>query len=268
MQIAPLVLVGSTWIWIGFMILVIVGLWLLVSILATVAITVSLPPSRTSTHSHLAILVVYPSRLGLIVLVAILAAVPMRVIGLVTLVPLGSLAIATSIGFCLPPLKKTLTSSHVLMAPPLHAWKALLSRPDWRSGFCGYKELPPNAGHRMWLEYWEFRPWMTQAIWEEIESAPYKLVNKSADHFSNEGTCTILVDPFNNGSRLTIIDEIQDYDPIHRCLYQMKSPNTVSHSEYVIQVDARHLEILMEHTIANRIDLDDITLAQRNDPSL
>lgn len=261
--------VNSQWIWI---VLIILGLWFLSRFLAIVVIAF-LPPKITLTRNHTYLLIAHSLWIGSIVLIGFVAEISPKLVSLIVLVIFVPLAIAAALGASLPPLKSRSISSYVLKPLPEQAWAALLGRPHWRNGFCGYDELPTHQGHRVWLEGGEHI--FAVATWEEIEAiAPYKFVKKSADRFSLEHTRTFLIEPVVQGSRLTIIDDVDDFGPTSRFFSQyflryLKNNSRVvqNHNSGLVEMDLRHLRILVHHGIySGRVDLDFDALVQ-HEPS-
>jgi hypothetical protein len=258
-------------IWWGLAILVV--LVLLGAMLEKVVVLASLRVKKTSPSRHVLTLAVdwifrsidfifllFP---GLLVGLWVLAALPVKLIGLVVLVILGLLAVAAVVGASLP-VKTTFTRGYIVKAAPEQVWQALSERPDWRSGFCGYEELAPKGGRSRWLVYHEwFKPGTVEAVeWDP----PSKLALKPADRRRYDvSSCTYTIEPVDGGSRLTITDDAELHNPIDRLFERYAT----ARDRRYLQSEARHLRILFQHAIFTcRADLDDATLVRRDDRSL
>ena len=135
-------------------------------------------------------------------------------IGVVILVILGLLAAIAAIGASLPE-KHTATRSATFPAPPERVWAVIAGPPTWRPGVMRYQELPPQDGHRVWVE---FGKGGSKMAYEVVESEPpRKLVTRIADpHLPFGGTWTYVIEPADGGSRLTITENGEVYNPIFR----------------------------------------------------
>jgi len=263
--------------WIAFMVLVILGVIAELRldyprleltglfILALLGhLTLVIGTRKNSRSNHALILVVKWLWIAFLILVIVgfLAALPMKRIGLIVLTILVSLAVMAAIGALLP-VKTTFTRSYVVKAVPEQIWAALSDRRDWRSGFGGIDELPPQDGHRRWVEHYEIG---TKRTWEEAESTPpYKLVFTSANQLSyGSKTSSYVVEPVDEDSRLTIIDDYCLHNPIGRFFERYVATARNRELEY----EAGRLQILVRHhTYSGRADLDDATLVCRDEGS-
>lgn len=123
-------------------------------------------------------------------------------------------AFVIAIGAMLPKNHLASRSAHFQQAPQA-IWDAITGPPDWRPTVRSFEQLPPRDGHRRWKEIDKHG----QAIaYESVEeSPPRRLVTRIADpKLPFGGTWTHEIVAEANGSRLTITEAGEIYNPIFR----------------------------------------------------
>lgn len=157
---------------------------------------------------------------------------------IVVLVLGGIAVVITAMGFSLP-IQHTATRSVTLHASPQQVWEIISGPPTWRPDVVRYEELPPQDGHRMWIEYGKGGSKMT---YEVVESdRPQKLVTRIADpHLPFGGTWTYAIQPnADGGSTLTITEDGEVYNPIFRFISRYIMGYTETMDRYLAALQTR-----------------------------
>lgn len=125
-------------------------------------------------------------------------------------------ALATLIGSRLPPSHRV-ALSHTFAAPPEVIWSVMTNIdafPSWRAGVKRIERLPDRNGYPTWIE--EGRSGRLTVTFERMDR-PRLLVGRIADpKLPFGGTWTYEVTPDGNGSRLTITENGEVYNPLFR----------------------------------------------------
>jgi uncharacterized protein YndB with AHSA1/START domain len=128
----------------------------------------------------------------------------------------GIVMIAALIGFLLPRSHRA-SREQVFAAPPEALWSAITNVdafPQWRSDITRVQVLPDRDGRRMWIEEGRSGK-MTFVV--EASDPPRRLVTRIADpKLPFGGTWTYDITPSNGGSRLTITEDGEIYNPLFR----------------------------------------------------
>jgi uncharacterized protein YndB with AHSA1/START domain len=128
----------------------------------------------------------------------------------------GIVMIAALIGFLLPRSHRA-SREQVFAAPPEALWSAITNVdafPQWRSDITRVQVLPDRDGQRMWIEEGRSGK-MTFVV--ESSDPPRRLVTRIADpKLPFGGTWTYDITPSNGGSRLTITEDGEIYNPLFR----------------------------------------------------
>lgn len=138
------------------------------------------------------------------------------ILGLLIGVPIAVLVLAAGIGLLLPQ-SHTASVSAQLDAPPDRVWTAITgveTFASWRPGIDGVERLADRDGLPVWRETGTYGA-MTIAVtaWE----APHRLVTRIADEdLPFGGTWTYVLEPANGGTRLTITEDGEIYNPFFR----------------------------------------------------
>jgi uncharacterized protein YndB with AHSA1/START domain len=102
-------------------------------------------------------------------------------------------------------------------APPQALWSAITNVdafPRWRTDITTVQSLPDRDGRRMWIEQSRSGK-MTFVV--ESSDPPRRLVTRIADpNLPFGGTWTYEITPSNGGSRLTITENGEIYNPVFR----------------------------------------------------
>jgi uncharacterized protein YndB with AHSA1/START domain len=143
----------------------------------------------------------------------------MRWITIVLLVPVAIAAIgalAAFIGSRLPRSHRV-SRERLLAAPSDVLWRALTdieAFPTWRADLRRVQRLPDRGGKTTWIE--EGRSGTVTFVFERMD-APHVLVSRIADpNLPFGGTWTCEITPMPNGSRLTITEAGEIYNPLFR----------------------------------------------------
>jgi uncharacterized protein YndB with AHSA1/START domain len=128
----------------------------------------------------------------------------------------GIVMIAALIGFLLPRSHRA-SREQVFAAPPEALWSAITNVdafPQWRTDITRVQVLPDRDGRRMWIEEGRSGK-MTFVV--ESSDPPRRLVTRIADPKRPfGGTWTYDITPSNGGSRLTITEDGEIYNPLFR----------------------------------------------------
>ncbi len=138
----------------------------------------------------------------------------LKSIALVLLVLLGVIALIALLGSQLP-VKHQVSHTAEFRQSPRQLWDLVSGPPTWRPDVRRYEVLPPEDGHRKWREYGSQGQKITYEVVEE--DPPQKLITRIADpHLPFGGTWTYEITPEGTGSRLTITENGEIYNPIFR----------------------------------------------------
>lgn len=134
------------------------------------------------------------------------------VVGVVVLL----IAIVVAVGAMLPKSHVAARSARYAASPDA-LWASLTepaSFPQWRDGVTRVELLPDDAGQRGWREYTKH----DAVAYRVLESqAPRRFVARIADeNLPYGGTWTYELAPANTGTRLTITERGEIYNPVFR----------------------------------------------------
>jgi uncharacterized protein YndB with AHSA1/START domain len=125
-------------------------------------------------------------------------------------------AIAVLIGSRLPRSHRV-SGERLLATPPDVLWHTLTdieAFPTWRTDVKRVQRLPDRDGKTAWIE--EGKSGKMTLIFERLD-APHVLVSRIADpNLPFGGTWTCEIAPMSNGSRLTITEAGEIYNPLFR----------------------------------------------------
>jgi uncharacterized protein YndB with AHSA1/START domain len=125
-------------------------------------------------------------------------------------------ALAALIGSQLPRSHRV-SGERLLVTPPDVLWRTLTNIeafPTWRTDLKRVRRLPDRDGKTAWIE--EGRSGKMTFIFERTD-APHVLVSRIADpNLPFGGTWTCEIAPVPNGSRLTITEAGEIYNPLFR----------------------------------------------------
>ena len=128
----------------------------------------------------------------------------------------GIVMMAALVGFLLPKSHRA-SREQVFAASPEALWSAITNVdafPQWRTDITKVQVLPDRDGRRMWIEEGRSGK-MTFVV--EASDPPRRLVTRIADpRLPFGGTWTYDITPSNGGSRLTITEDGEIYNPLFR----------------------------------------------------
>jgi hypothetical protein len=132
----------------------------------------------------------------------------------VLLILVGAIALVALLGSQLP-VQHSVSRTAEFRQSPQQLWDLISGPPTWRPDVQRYEVLSLENGHRTWREYGSHGPKIT---YEVVESdPPRKLVTRIADpHLPFGGTWTYEITLTSDGSRLTITENGEIYNPIFR----------------------------------------------------
>lgn len=129
---------------------------------------------------------------------------------------IAAVLLAMAVGLFLPETH-TATVSVQITAPPDSVWAAITSIDDfpaWRPGIERVERLPGRAGRPVWRETGTYG---TITFEEVAADPPYRLVTRIADEDQPfGGTWTWTLEPEGGGTRVTITEEGEIYNPFFR----------------------------------------------------
>ncbi len=98
---------------------------------------------------------------------------------------------------------------------PQTVWDVISGPPTWRPDVKRYEVLPSDNGERKWVEYGSQGQKITYEVVEAVP--PTKLITRIADpHLPFGGTWTYAIAPTDSGSKLTITENGEIYNPVFR----------------------------------------------------
>jgi hypothetical protein len=138
----------------------------------------------------------------------------LKSIVMVVLILLGAIALIALLGSQLP-VKHEVSRTAEFRQSPQQLWDLISGPPTWRPDVQRYEVFSPADGHRKWREYGTHGQKMTYEVVEE--NPPQKLVTRIADPRLPFGGAWIYeITPEGTGSRLTITENGEIYNPIFR----------------------------------------------------
>jgi hypothetical protein len=138
----------------------------------------------------------------------------LKLIGLVLLILACVVGLIAFLGSQLPE-QHVATRTADFQQSPQAVWNVISGPPTWRPDVKRYEALPSDNGQRKWIEYGS----QGQKITYEVVEAdpPNKLITRIADpHLPFGGTWTYEIVPATSGSKLTITENGEIYNPIFR----------------------------------------------------
>lgn len=153
---------------------------------------------------------------------------------LMVIIGIAALTALIAIAGSLIPKGHTATRSTVIGIPPDVLWQALTdcsAFPQWRSDVKAVEILPDRDGHKVWREDGK----NGKITLETIESIPpRRLVLKIADpDLPFGGTWTYLIESSATGSRITITEDGEIYNPIFRFMGRIFFSQTATIESYL-----------------------------------
>jgi len=148
------------------------------------------------------------------------------------------------IGYMLPK-SHVASASARFAAPPDSIWRSLTdvaAFPAWRPGLSRVELLPDENGHRGWREIGKH----DAVTYRVVESAPpRRLVTRIADqHLPYGGTWTYDLTPDGSGTRLTITENGEVYNPIVRFVSRFIMGHTSMMETVLRALGTRHGETI------------------------
>ncbi|MBI4470663.1 MAG: SRPBCC family protein [Acidobacteria bacterium] len=154
----------------------------------------------------------------------------LRVLGLVVVI----IVIAASIGAALPK-EHVATRTTLLRQPPETIWQVITDyggSPSWRRELKTVERLPDHDGNPVWREIDQHGQGMSLETVEAVP--PNRLVRRIADQdLPFGGTWTYELVPAEGGSRLTITENGEVYNPIFRFMSRFLFGHTASIDSYL-----------------------------------
>jgi len=152
-------------------------------------------------------------------------------------VSVGLIAVVALIGALLP--KNHLASRTVRFnQSPETLWEVLTNHPaepSWRSDLARVEQLPDVNGHALWREVFKNGEVMTLETVEAIP--PHRLVRRIADKsLPFGGSWTIEREKFDPGSRVTVMENGEVYNPIFRFVSRFIIGHTATIDRYLAMV--------------------------------
>jgi hypothetical protein len=148
----------------------------------------------------------------------------------VLLILLGAIALIALLGSQLP-VKHRVSRTAEFQQSPQQLWDLISGPPTWRPDVQRYELLSPEDGHRKWREYGTHGQKMTYEVVEE--DPPQQLITRIADpHLPFGGTWTYEIAPEGTGSRLTITENGEIYNPIFRFVSRYVQGYSATIDEY------------------------------------
>jgi uncharacterized protein YndB with AHSA1/START domain len=153
---------------------------------------------------------------------------------LVIIIGIAALTALMAIAGSFIPKAHTATRSTVIGRSPDVLWQALTdcsAFPQWRSDVKAVEILPDHDGHKIWREDGK----NGKITLETIESTPpTRLVLKIADpDLPFGGTWTYQIEPNATGSRITITEDGEIYNPIFRLMGRLFFSQTATIEGYL-----------------------------------
>ncbi len=119
-------------------------------------------------------------------------------------------------------------------APPEVVWKTIndvAAYPTWRKELSHVELLPEHHGHRVWREHGNFGS-VTMEQTEAVE--PTRMVGRIMDStLAFGGEWIYQIEPLSGGSRLTVTEEGEVYNPIFRFLSRFLFGHTATIDAYL-----------------------------------
>ena len=145
----------------------------------------------------------------------------------------GLIALMAIIGALLPKAH-TASKTTIINKPPEVLWQAMTdcsAFPQWRSDIKNVEVLPDRDGHKVWREDGK----NGKLTLETIEaSPPSRLVLRIADpDLPFGGTWTYELQPSGSGSRITITENGEVYNPIFRFMSHVTFSQSASIETYL-----------------------------------
>ncbi|MFY9553998.1 MAG: SRPBCC family protein [Blastocatellia bacterium] len=145
----------------------------------------------------------------------------------------------------LMPKGHTASRTTVIKAPPEVLWQTLTdcaAFPEWRADVKSVEVLPDRDGHRVWREDGK----NGKLTLETIEAnSPSRLVLRIADpDLPFGGTWTYDLQPSAGGSRITITENGEVYNPIFRFMSKVFFSQSASIETYLKALGKKHGEDL------------------------
>jgi uncharacterized protein YndB with AHSA1/START domain len=155
----------------------------------------------------------------------------------VTLAVVGGAAVL--IGLALPQSHVAYRSAH-LSSPPEKVWStitAVAAFPEWRPDVASVEQLPPQNGHMIWREV--SRKGNKLTFEAETSEPPRHLVARIVDKgLPFGGSWDYEIQPDGTGSRITITENGEVYNPIFRVVTRFMS-QTATLDKYLTALAAR-----------------------------
>jgi hypothetical protein len=155
------------------------------------------------------------------------------------------------IGYMLPK-SHVASASARFAAPPDSIWSSLTdvaAFPKWRPGVVRVELLPDENGHRGWREFAKHDA-VTYRVVESV--APQRLVARIADqNLPYGGSWTYALTPDGSGTRLTITENGEVYNPIFRFVSRFIMGHTSMMESVLRALGTRHGEtVVLEPAMA------------------
>lgn len=117
-------------------------------------------------------------------------------------------------------------------------WRVISGPPDWRPEVQRFESLPERDGHRRWREYGSHG---RSIAYELVESDPLrKMVVRIAEpKLPYSGTWTYDLQPQGDGSRLTVTEAGEVYNPVFRFVSRYVIGQTATIDAYLKALSAK-----------------------------
>jgi uncharacterized protein YndB with AHSA1/START domain len=161
----------------------------------------------------------------------------LKSVALVLLILLGAVALLALAGTQLP-VKHEVSRTAEFTQSPQQVWDLITGPPTWRPDVQRYEVLSSEAGHQKWREYGTH----SQKIAYEVVEAypPHRLITRIADpQLPFGGTWTYEIAPTGNGSRLTITENGEIYNPIFRFVSKYLQGYSATIDNYLAAMHAK-----------------------------
>jgi uncharacterized protein YndB with AHSA1/START domain len=157
----------------------------------------------------------------------------MKALLVVLAVVVALLACVVLIGWALPE-RHEVSRSTALPQPPDVVWRALTDAaafPTWRSDVISVEQLSASPGHESWREQQK-----SGSLTYEVTEAepPSRLVTRIADkNLPFGGSWTYELSPVSGGTRLTITERGEVYNPVYRFVSRFVMGHTATIDRYL-----------------------------------
>ncbi|HEX7285557.1 MAG TPA: SRPBCC family protein [Candidatus Angelobacter sp.] len=167
----------------------------------------------------------------------------MKWLWIVVLVIAAPLLAIVVVGALLPKAHVASQTATLSQSPDV-VWAVVNGPPTWRPDVRAYKELPPSEGHRRWRETDKHNRTITYEATEETillgAVSLRRLTTRIADkNLPFGGTWTTEVESQGSGSKVTITEKGEVYNPVFRFVSRYIIGHTASIDAYLNALRAK-----------------------------